>query len=231
MARHVALAVRLLVRILGTSALLTAVTLVPLVHTAEAKLSQKGIVIEPNDAVAGFDKTVDLGMGAEMVGFTWAGRTTASIDVRGLVGSAWTEWISLDGELDEGPDTSSREHHARTWAGPTWLGKNIGKVQVRVTKGVAHGLTVHGIDPEPAKTTGVGVKPAGADTPIPLITTRAQWGADESLRGDGPTYASSVKFAVLHHTVNSNSYGPNDSAAMVRGIYLFHVQANGWSDI
>jgi hypothetical protein len=223
--------VRFIGRVVGVGALFTAMSFVPLVQSASAKLAHKAILLEANDAVSGFDKTVPLGMTAEMVGFTWSGRTDATMDVRGLVGSTWTDWVTLDGAPDEGPDKSSKEHHFQVSAGPTWLGKGITTIEVRVTSGVANHLTAHAIQTEPAKTEGFGVKPAGADTPIPFITTRAQWGADESLRGDGPSYASKVDFAVVHHTVNSNNYGPQDSAAMVRGIYLFHVQANGWSDI
>ena len=35
----------------------------------------------------------------------------------------------------------------------------------------------------------------------------------------------------MHHTVTTNTYGPGDSAAIVRSIYAFHVQGNGWCDI
>jgi uncharacterized protein with LGFP repeats len=35
----------------------------------------------------------------------------------------------------------------------------------------------------------------------------------------------------VHHTVNSNSYGPGDSAAIVRGIQNYHLDALGYCDI
>ena len=230
MVRHRALVARLLVRIVVLAAILTAVSFVPFIQSASARLSQKEILVEAHDARPGFDKVVDLNVGAEMVGFTWVGETTATIAVRGFVAGAWSEWLSLDGSPDEGPDHASPEHHPQVSAGPTWLGHNVGTIELRVTQGIAHYLTVHAIDTEPAQTSSL-VKPAGADTPQPLITTRAQWGADESLRNAPPSYASSVDFAVVHHTVNSNDYAPSDSAALVRGIYLFHTQSNGWSDI
>ena len=37
--------------------------------------------------------------------------------------------------------------------------------------------------------------------------------------------------AVVHHTVNSNDYGPGDVAGMIRGIFYFHIQSRGWCDI
>jgi hypothetical protein len=229
--RHRALAVRMSVRIVFLGAILAAVSVVPLMQPASARLSQKGILVERNDALPGLQKVVDLHMGAEMVGFTWMGGTSAGLDVRGRVGDTWTEWTSLDGAPDEGPDHQSAQRRGQVFAGPAWLGHNVDTIEFRVTSGVAHYLSVHAIDTEPAPQPKVGVKPAGADTPMPFITTRAQWGADESLRSSGPDYADRVDYAVVHHTVNSNSYGPSDSPALIRGMYLFHTQVNGWSDI
>jgi hypothetical protein len=40
-----------------------------------------------------------------------------------------------------------------------------------------------------------------------------------------------LRFAVVHHTAGSNTYGPEESAAIVKGIQLYHVKANGWNDI
>ncbi len=62
----------------------------------------------------------------------------------------------------------------------------------------------------------------------PPVVTRAQWGADEALRGDPPTFAPVTK-AVIHHTVTANA--DPDPRARVRAIYEFHTRRNGWSDI
>src|SRR5262249_18214578 len=37
--------------------------------------------------------------------------------------------------------------------------------------------------------------------------------------------------AIVHHTAGSNSYTPAQAAAIVRGIEIYHVKANGWNDI
>lgn len=65
----------------------------------------------------------------------------------------------------------------------------------------------------------------------PNIITRAQWGADESMRCGGTVYDDGVKAAIVHHTAGSNDYAPQDSAAIVRAIYAYHTRELGWCDI
>jgi hypothetical protein len=60
---------------------------------------------------------------------------------------------------------------------------------------------------------------------------RSAWIADEELRVAAPRYAPRVRFAVVHHTAGTNVYRPEDSAAIVRGIAVYHVKGNGWNDI
>ncbi|MFE4969416.1 N-acetylmuramoyl-L-alanine amidase [Streptomyces sp. NPDC056660] len=67
--------------------------------------------------------------------------------------------------------------------------------------------------------------------PEPPITSRAGWGADESLSPDAPEYDTDVKAVFVHHTDGANDYSCADSASIVRGIYAYHVQVNGWKDI
>ncbi len=62
------------------------------------------------------------------------------------------------------------------------------------------------------------------------VVTRAEWGADEKLRGE-PAYASRVLHGVVHHTVSSNSYTAAQAPAIVRSIYHYHAVTLGWNDI
>ena len=193
---------------------------------------------------AGWSEVVPTGIGAEMAGLTWEGGA-ATVQIRAFDGTNWRDWVELVGEPAEGPDASSPEFkQGRVFAGPTWLGHNIARVEIRVTRGPVTNLQLHAIDsepPSPPSGTAFGVLPtvdaAAAAVPWPGVITRAQWGADESYRtiNDGcnghPDYASSTRFAVVHHTVNSNDYSPDDSASLVRGIYYFHTHDNGWCDI
>ena len=65
----------------------------------------------------------------------------------------------------------------------------------------------------------------------PPITSRAQWGADESKVDDPPAYNDKVQAVFVHHTVGSNSYSCAQSASLVRGIMAYHIDANGWNDL
>jgi hypothetical protein len=60
------------------------------------------------------------------------------------------------------------------------------------------------------------------------VITRAQWGADESMKGGDPQQFAPIKRLSLHHTAGDE--GP-DPAATVRAIYAFHTQYNHWNDI
>ncbi|MFG2886862.1 peptidoglycan recognition protein [Streptomyces sp. NPDC048297] len=70
-----------------------------------------------------------------------------------------------------------------------------------------------------------------SNVPQPPIVSRSGWGADESLSPDPSEYNADVKAVFVHHTDGSNTYSCADSASIVRGIYAYHTQTNGWNDI
>ena len=65
----------------------------------------------------------------------------------------------------------------------------------------------------------------------PAIISRAEWGADESLRCGSPQYDNGIRAAVVHHTAGSNDYSPLESAGIVKAIYTYHAKTLGWCDI
>lgn len=82
----------------------------------------------------------------------------------------------------------------------------------------------------PSASTGPTAPPSTA--PRPPITSRAGWGADESLSPEAPDYlAGGIKAVVVHHTAETNDYTCDQSPAMIRAIYAYHVKSNGWKDI
>ena len=54
---------------------------------------------------------------------------------------------------------------------------------------------------------------AVAEAGLPPIVPRSGWGADESIRRNEPEVASSVRFAIVHHTAGPNTYSPSQAAA------------------
>ena len=75
--------------------------------------------------------------------------------------------------------------------------------------------------------------PTAATVPgqAPHIITRAQWGANESMKCGNPIYDTGIRAGVVHHTAGSNDYTPQDSAGIVRSIYEYHARTLGWCDI
>jgi hypothetical protein len=85
--------------------------------------------------------------------------------------------------------------------------------------------------PPPQASPGLTPVSNGPTVLQPPLITRTQWSARPFACSEGVEYAPKLKFAVVHHTVNSNSYGPGDSAAIVRGIQNYHLDALGYCDI
>ena len=75
--------------------------------------------------------------------------------------------------------------------------------------------------------------PSGVTMPgqPPSIISRADWGADESLRCGTPKYDNGIRAAVVHHTAGSNDYSPLESAGIVMAIYTYQSKTLGWCDI
>jgi hypothetical protein len=67
--------------------------------------------------------------------------------------------------------------------------------------------------------------------PKPLIYSRAQWGANEAMRDPTALHYGTIQTGFIHHTVNANDYTPEEVPALLRGIYAYHTQSRGWSDI
>jgi flagellar hook assembly protein FlgD len=161
----------------------------------------------------------------ELVGLHWQGPGAVKYRTRSLVGR-WSAW-RLFGDEDALPDRGGETRAIRGWhiSDPSWTGPSNG-LQYR-TAGRVERLRAYFVRspklPSPAKR----VEIAGA----PPIIPRAGWHADEAIRRGRPFYADGIHLAIVHHTVNSNSYTKAQSASIVRGIELYHVKSNGWNDI
>ncbi|MFG3004692.1 N-acetylmuramoyl-L-alanine amidase [Streptomyces calvus] len=87
---------------------------------------------------------------------------------------------------------------------------------------------------EPTTEPSAQPEPTGSASPsapaAPAIVSRAEWGADESLVTDPPSYLDKVDAVFVHHTAGTNDYDCAESPAVIRAILTYHVQTNGWSD-
>ena len=169
-----------------------------------------------------------------VVGVTWPKGSVSArgqFQIRTLTGATWGRWQPMDIEAGA--------------ADPAEAGATVGTSPYVVTgasKYEVRSLTTDAKAPSTAKVQAVDPGTSGADSlqqapgaaaaaaARPAIYTRAQWGADESLRGGSPSYGR-VMVAFVHHTDNSNSYAPQDVPAMLRAIYAYHAQTLHWSDI
>lgn len=173
--------------------------------------------------------------------------TTARIRAKREDGS-WGPWYdaeALEGVGPERPDTHGTE--------PVFVGRTnavqiavrraapaaarpdprLGYIPANVEQPLPQNVNAVLISPPQAPVDGQWAPPTAATVPgqAPQIITRAQWGANESMKCGNPIYDRGIRAAVVHHTAGSNDYTPQDSAGIVRSIYEYHARTLGWCDI
>ena len=77
---------------------------------------------------------------------------------------------------------------------------------------------------------------AGAEPAGPKLHGRNEWApggwrSDVSGCGSAPYVMPQLRFAVVHHTVNANTYGSGDVPGMLAAMYRYHTDGRGWCDI
>jgi hypothetical protein len=195
-------------------------------HAAAAGLASVSV----RDLPLGSDRTLSASGAVrpfQMVGIHWRGPGTLDVRTR-LRGGRWSGWQPVAEDEGDAPDRGSAESHAmRGWrlGAPVWVGR-ADRVEVRVHGRVsrARALTVRSpVSKVPLRVTSVAGQPR--------IVPRSGWQADESIRRAAPLYADRLRMAFVHHTAGTNDYSQLQSAAIVRGIEVYHVEGNGWNDI
>lgn len=190
--------------------------------------------------------------------FSMAGVTapaTAEVELRasddGELFGPWLAVHALQGE-GEGPDGPEAHNAGSAWrrnSTPVWTGSSRW-LQVRVRGAAPEEVGAVLVDPMVTPGAADSSRPSTQPTVRPAlwrrdleepdtvlrassgldIMWRSEWGADESLRGD-PDYADVVRHGVVHHTAGRNDYTWDEAPRIVKGIYEYHVRANGWKDI
>jgi len=161
----------------------------------------------------------------QLVGVHWRGSGMVLFRTHSLNGR-WSVWHrAMPGE-DDLPDRGTEGLRGWRIGAPFWTGGS-NAIQYRTVGGVARVRAFFvrgsgGASPRVRRT---------QMTEAPEVITRADWGANEGIRRAPPRYADNVHVAIVHHTAGSNSYTASQSAGIVRAIYLYHVQGNGWNDI
>jgi N-acetylmuramoyl-L-alanine amidase-like protein len=184
-----------------------------------------------------------------LVGMRWRERIEPAIAIRARkAGGRWSRWVALDSHAEDGPDPG-REAGGRGVSTPSWVGE-ADHVQYRMSRRVS-GLRLHFVNVRGTATRAdrartavrrlanvalasvaraVGADAAGAQAGRPNIVPRAGWGAQDCPPRAGPDYGV-VKTAFIHHTVNANTYSPQEAPAVVLAICRYHRNSNGWNDI
>ncbi len=184
----------------------------------------------------------------------------ASLELRSRTGDTWSDWVELEVESDDAPDGVAGGEGATPSSygsvGPVWIGDGATAIEIAASDGGLRSVRVESltsletssadaVSADPAPTANALATDDGATiSPIvgfaaaskPTIRPRsdwavAGWASQNSGCQNGPFYSDSVRAVVVHHTVNANTYGADQSDDLLRGIYRYHVNTRGWCDI
>jgi hypothetical protein len=163
----------------------------------------------------------------DMVGLHWRGTGTVQFRTRSLEGR-WSVWQRAAPEGEDLPNAGTAEARAAVgWhvGNPYWAGPSD-RIEYRL-RGKVERLRAYFVRSPEVRIPLRRVSMTGS----PLLIDREAWGANEAIRRAPPSYATALQFALVHHTAGTNSYTASQSAAIVRGIEVYHVKGNGWNDI
>jgi flagellar hook assembly protein FlgD len=187
-----------------------------------------GVTIVSRDLPVGGERTLASTRAPirfDLVGLHWRGAGTVLFRTRPVSGR-WSGWQAVDD--DNRPDRGTGEGVAtRGWrlGSPVWTGASD-RIQYRL-RGQVSRLRAYYLWSPVEHRAMRRLSVAGS----PPIVSRTAWGGNELLRRNQPRYAPAVRLVIVHHTATPNSYTPEQAAAIVRGIDVYHVKANGWNDI
>lgn len=197
----------------------------------------------------------------DLVGVSWQGDTGAIELRTLLMDGAWGRWAKAStlSHVPEARELArARRTGERVIGDPVWVGASY-TLQLRLTR-PAQDVTLHLVDIGGASRSassgealssapllGVSaaaahrdphaarafpraqpVLPAGAGQPP--ILARSSWAGARSVPRVPPEYGD-VQLAFVHHTENPNGYAAAEVPAMLRAIFLFHRDVQGWNDI
>jgi hypothetical protein len=176
----------------------------------------------------GASRRVGFELPATHIGFSWTGAAGTGIEYRTLPSTETSRWRRAREahDLEEGDEHYSAVLSVDGVTGLEWRPIETRRARVsNVTLDYIDAL--HG----PRETVEVPSL-ATASAREPAIITRAEWGADESIKdttGGCKRQFFDLQQLFVHHTAGSN-FDEHPKATM-RAIYWFHTQTRGWCDI
>ncbi len=171
--------------------------------------------------------------GVTVMGVTWHRGSSPALTVqfRSRAEAGWTAWQAVDVDPSRDADAASD-----TVGSDPIVVTGASQVQARVlgpAGATPAGARLTIIDPGTSDSDSrAGARPVGGATAAEQLKvySRAEWGADESIRREDPSYGQ-VRGVIVHHTAGTNDYSPDQVPSILRGIYSFHVKGRGWNDV
>ena len=201
----------------------------------------KGLqLVQPFDGVGRFiTPPIEADFEFVGLGLTWETPLPEGVETSVLVrtsmdGKTWSEWEELSSDGLDAPDGAPNTGTNFYVGKGRWFQLQI---EARGTSPMAlfDGLAVTYLDTRNGPLAADMAWPSAAETTEPVVISRAEWGADESLRFDAngneiwPREYIIPRKVFIHHTAGSNNIP--DPAAAVRAVYYFHAVTRGWGDI
>jgi N-acetylmuramoyl-L-alanine amidase len=182
-------------------------------------------------------RTVALGARVAVVGLQWQAPAAAAAQVRvRLADGTWGPWVAAGGH-GHGPDTPRRPGEPIVGE-PLWTGGSR-QLQLRSPRRLS-GARLHLIGvPDGAVVSSRTGAEASLELAQPVLTAgsgqppiiaRTAWAQGTQPPRVAPEYGA-VRLGFVHHTENPNGYAAAAVSAMLRAIYVFHRDVNGWNDI
>ncbi|MFM9133912.1 MAG: FlgD immunoglobulin-like domain containing protein [bacterium] len=144
-------------------------------------------------------------------------------------GGDWTDWMRVP-VSEHMPDPGTDEYARARYGTEPVVASSADGIQVRIdtpSGAVPADTRLVMIDnpvrPEDAGLGG-GAPTAQATTSRPRIISRAEWGADESLKRGTVSYSPRIKVAFVHHVVSTNDYTEAQAAQQMRNVYSWFTQ-------
>ncbi|MFE0104617.1 N-acetylmuramoyl-L-alanine amidase [Streptomyces sp. NPDC059009] len=149
----------------------------------------------------------------------------------------WGTWQDVPLELGESVNEAAQRAGA-----PSFYSGDADGVQLRVTTpggALPKDLRLALVDPKNSSVDPKTPSPAAKSAPgqhpprpgRPVVNSRADWGADESIADPGYKLQPSLKAALTHHTVTgNNSYTRAQVPQIINGIYVNLIENQGYGD-